>query len=195
MIGRLRGTLAGRSTVSVKESGILIDVAGVGYEVLVSPRTQAELPGTGEEIVVHTHLHGREDGITLYGFPSEAERNLFRVLITATGVGPKLALAILGSMTVAEVRRAVAAEDVDALTVVPGVGKRSAQKLVLELKPKLEDSEADVIEGTGANAQLRQALESLGYSNLEIREVSSTVDHSLPVAEQIRAALQALSRR
>ena len=190
MIGRLRGTLAGRSPTA-----ILIDVAGVGYEVLVTPRTQAELPGTGEEIVVHTHLHGREDGIALYGFPSEAERNLFRVLITATGVGPKLALAILGTMTVVEVRRAVAAEDVDALTVVPGVGKRSAQKLVLELKPKLEDSEADVIEGSGANAQLRQALESLGYTSVEIRDVSSSVDHSLPVAEQIRAALQALSRR
>lgn len=190
MIGRLRGTLAGRSPTA-----ILIDVGGVGYEVLVTPRTQVELPGTGEEIVVHTHLQGREDGIALYGFPSEAERNLFRVLITATGVGPKLALAILGTMTVVEVRRAVAAEDVDALTVVPGVGKRSAQKLVLELKPKLEDSEADVIEGSGANAQLRQALESLGYTSVEIRDVSSSIDHSLPVAEQIRAALQALSRR
>ena len=190
MIGRLRGTLAGRTSAA-----LLIDVAGVGYEVLVSPRTQAELPRTGEEIVVHTHLHGREDGILLYGFPSEAERNLFRVLITATGVGPKLALAILGTMTVAEVRRAIAAEDVDAITIVPGVGKRSAQKLVLELKPKLEDSEADVIDATGATAQLRQALESLGYTGVEIRDASSTVDHSLPVAEQIRAALQALSRR
>src|SRR5687768_5582598 len=188
MIGRLRGTLAGRSANS-----ILIDVAGVGYEVLVSPRTQAELPQTGEDIVVHTHLHGREDGILLYGFPSEAERNLFRVLITATGVGPKLALAILGTMSVTEVRRAIAAEDVDAITIVPGVGKRSAQKLVLELKPKLEDSEADVVDGTGSTAQLRQALESLGYTGVEIRDASATVDHSLPVAEQIRAALQALS--
>jgi holliday junction DNA helicase RuvA len=190
MIGRLRGTLAGRSSTT-----ILVEVAGVGEEVVVSPRTQAELPGTGEEIVVHTHLHGREDGIVLYGFPAEAERNLFRVLITATGVGPKLAIAILGAMTVGQVRRAVATEDVDALTTVPGVGKRSAQKLVLELKPKLEDSEADVIEGSGTSAQLRQALESLGYSAVEIREVSPAVDHSLPVADQIRAALQALSRR
>ena len=167
----------------------------MGYEVLVSPRTQAELPRTGEEIVVHTHLHGREDGITLYGFPSEAERNLFRVLITATGVGPKLALAILGTMTVAEVRRAVAAEDVDALTVVPGVGKRSAQKLVLELKPKLEDSEADVIDGTGGHAQLRQALESLGYTGSRSGRFRPQSINPLPVAEQIRAALQALSRR
>ena len=190
MIGRLRGTLTGRTSTA-----LLIDVAGVGYEVLVSPRTQAELPRTGEEIVVHTHLQGREDGILLYGFPSEAERNLFRVLITATGVGPKLALAILGTMTVAEVRRAIAAEDIDAITIVPGVGKRSAQKLVLELKPKLEDSEADVFDATGPTAQLRQALESLGYTGVEIRDASSTVDHSLPVAEQIRAALQALSRR
>ena len=176
-------------------TAILIDVAGVGYEVLVSPRTQAELPRAGDEIVVHIHLHGREDGIALYGFPTEAERNLFRVLMTASGVGPKLALAILGTMTVAEVRRAVAAEDADALTVVPGVGKRSAQKMVLELKPKLEDSEADVLGGTAGTAQLRQALEGLGYTSGEIRDVASIIDYSLPVAEQIRAALQTLSRR
>jgi len=190
VIGRLRGTLAGRSAIA-----LLIDVSGVGYEVLVTPRTQAELPGTGEEIVLHTHLHGREDGISLYGFPTDGERNLFRILITAAGVGPKLGLAILGSMTVSEIRRAVSTEDVDALTVVPGVGKRSAQKLVLDLKPKLEDSEAEVIDGTGSATPLRQALESLGYSTAEIREVSPNIDHSLPVAEQIRAALQALSQR
>jgi Holliday junction DNA helicase RuvA len=190
MIGRLRGLLAGRSTTA-----LVIEVGGVGYEVLVSPRTQAELPGTGEEIVVHTHLHGREDGIALYGFSTESERNLFRILMTAAGVGPKLALAILGTLSVPEIRRAVAAEDVDALTVVPGVGKRSAQKLVLDLKPKLEDSEADVIDGSGSTAQLRHALESLGYTSVEIRDASASIDHSLPVAEQIRAALQSLSRR
>lgn len=190
MIGRLRGTFVGRSA-----STITLDVSGVGYEVHVTPRTQSALPGIGEEVVVHTHLHGRDDGLILYGFAAEAERNLFRVLITATGVGPKLGQAILGSLSVTEIRRAVAAEDVDALTLVPGVGKRSAQKLVLELKPKLEDAEADVLEAAGTGAQLRQALEGLGYSSAEIRDASGKIDFQAPVADQIRAALQALSRK
>jgi Holliday junction DNA helicase RuvA len=190
MIGRLRGVLVGRSATT-----ITIEVAGVGYEVQVTPRTQSGLPGIGEELVVHTHLHGREDGLVLYGFASESERSLFRVLITASGVGPKLGQAILGSLTVSEIRRAVAAEDVDALTIVPGVGKRSAQKMVLELKPKLEDSEADVVHASGAGAQLRQALEGLGYTPAEIRDVAATIDFDSPIPDQIRAALQALSRK
>lgn len=190
MIGRLRGTLAGRTAASV-----LIDVAGVGYEVMVTPRTQTELPGTGEEVVIHTHLHGREDGITLFGFATEAERELFRVLITASGVGPKLAQGILGALTVSDIRRAIANEDVDALTVAPGVGKRSAQKLVLELKPKLEQSEALVVDGTSASSQMRQALENLGYSPSEIREVSPSIDVEAPVQLQIKEALRLLGRR
>lgn len=190
MIGRLRGTMVARSA-----STITIDVSGVGYELQVTPRTQASLPGIGEEVVVHAHLYGREDGVVLFGFASESERNLFRVLITASGVGPKLAQAILGSLSVSEIRVAIATDDVDALTIVPGVGKRSAQKLVLELKPKLEDSEAMVLESPGSTGQLRQALESLGYTPAEIREVSGTIDYEAPIPEQIRAALQALGRR
>lgn len=190
MIGRLRGILVGRSATTMT-----VEVAGVGYELQVTPRTQSSLPGIGEELVVHTHLHGREDGLILYGFASESERNLFRVLITASGVGPKLAQAMLSSLSVSEIRVAIATEDVDALTVAPGVGKRLAQKLLLELKPKLEDAEAVVLESTGSSAQLRQALEGLGYSAAEIREVSSTIDYEASIPEQIRAALQALSRK
>jgi Holliday junction DNA helicase RuvA len=190
MIGRLRGTLVGRS-----QTTITIDVSGVGYEVVATPRTQTNLPGIGEEAVVHTHLYGREDGMTLYGFASESERDLFRVLITASGLGPKLGQAILGVLSPTEVRRAIATEDVDALIVVPGVGKRSAQKMVLELKPKLDDEEATVVTGRGSGAELRQALEGLGYSAAEIRQTMLEVDRDLPVAEQIRHALQVLSRR
>ena len=190
MIARLRGTLVGRSP-----EGITLDVGGIGHEVLTTPRTQADLPGIGEELVIHTHLHVREDALTLFGFVSEGERNLFRVLITASGVGPKVALAILGALNVTEVRRAIVAEDFDALTVVPGVGKRSAQKLVLELKPKLEGEEAEVVMGTGTGAQLRQALEGLGYSTTEIRDALAASDPGQPVAEQIRIALQGLGRR
>ncbi|MGQ0847764.1 MAG: Holliday junction branch migration protein RuvA [Actinomycetota bacterium] len=190
MIGRLRGTLVARSP-----AGVTVDVIGVGYEVQVSPRTQATLPGVGDEVVIHTHLHGREDGLTLYGFGSEVERNLFRVLITATGVGPKLGLAILGSLSVVEIRRAIASEDADVLTVAPGVGKRLAQKIVLELKPKLEDDEADVLESSGAGGQLRQALESLGYNASEIRQAVADIDGLAPVSDQLRAALQVLGKR
>jgi Holliday junction DNA helicase RuvA len=190
MIGRLRGTLVGRSS-----GAIVIDVTGVGYEVVVTPRTQVELPGLGEEVVIHTHLQGREDGITLYGFPSEGDRDLFRVLLTATGVGPKLALGILGALTATEIRRAVATEDVDALTVAPGVGKRSAQKLVLELKPKMENVEATVLGAASASSQVRQALETLGYTPAEIREIATSLDVESPVQMQIKEALRLLGRR
>lgn len=190
MIGRLRGTLVSRTAEAVT-----IDVAGVGYEVFTTPRTQGDLPGIGEELVIHTHLNVREDALTFFGFVSEAERNLFRILITASGVGPKVGLAILASMSVSEIRRAIVTEDFDALTIVPGVGKRSAQKLVLELKPKLEGGEAEVIGGTGSAAMLRQALEGLGYSPSEVRDAVASADVSLPVAEQIRTALQSLGRK
>jgi Holliday junction DNA helicase RuvA len=181
--------------VARRGQAVLIEVGGVGYEVSVSPRTAASLPGLGEEVVVHTHLQGREDGISLYGFGSEADRDLFRVLLTVSGVGPKLALSVLATFTAAEIKRAVATEDVDALTTVPGVGKRSAQRLVLELKPKLADEEAMVLEGSGSGAQLRQALESLGYSSQEIREALPAVDTTLPLSDQVRAALRELGRR
>jgi Holliday junction DNA helicase RuvA len=190
MIGRLRGRLSARGPAAV-----LVEVNGVGYEINVSPRTQVELPGVGEEVVIHTHLHLREDGMSLYGFASEAERDLFRVLLTASGIGPKLALGILGSMSVTELRRAIANDDVDALTVVPGVGKRSAQKLVLELKPRLEQEEASVLAGDSATSQVRQALESLGYSPAEIREVWGSLDGGAPIPDQVKEALRLLGRR
>ena len=103
----------------------------------MTPRTVGELPPVGEEVVLHTHLHLREDGMALYGFTSESERQLFRMLITASGVGPKMALAVLGSSTADELRRIIVTEDVDSLTLVPGIGKRTAQKLILDLRPKL----------------------------------------------------------
>jgi holliday junction DNA helicase RuvA len=190
MIGRLRGVL-----VSRRPAGVVVEVGGVGYEILVAPRTLAVLPGMGEEVVVHTHLHGREDGITLYGFATEADRDLFRVLLTASGVGPKLGLAMLGTLSSDELRRVVATEDVDALTMVPGVGKRSAQKLLLDLRPKLADAEAAVLEGTGAPAQLRQALESLGYTGAEIRDVVTMIDPEADLSDQVRAALRELGRK
>ena len=186
MIGRLRGM-----RVSSREGAVCLDVGGVGYEVTMTPRDVAALPGVGEEIVVHTHTHVREDEIALYGFPSEADRELFRVLISASGVGPKVGMAILGSMTYREVMRAITQEDPDALTVAPGVGKRGAQKIVLELGPKLAGREIEVT-GTGGPAQVRSALEGLGYSTAEINAVIGDLDPDDPIPDQIKTALQRL---
>lgn len=188
MIGRLRGTL-----VSSSASGILIDVAGVGYEVAMTPRDIAGLPSIGEDIVVHTHSHVREDDLSLYGFESDRDRDLFRVLLGASGVGPKVAQAILASMSGADVIRAITSEDPDALTVAPGVGKRGAQKIVLELGPKLSGHEADVI-GAAGHGGVRQALEGLGYSTAEINEALKELDTTGTIEEQVKAALQRLAR-
>ncbi len=190
MIGRLRGTL-----VSLRATGVVLDVGGVGYEVFVTPRTVADLPSVGEEVVLHTHLVVREDAMLLHGFGGEAERDLFRVLLSASGIGPKVAMATLGALQPEKLRRAIAAEDVDTLTTVPGIGKRGAQKMVLELKPKITAADADTVVGTSTVAQVRDALEGLGYQAAEIREVMNDIEDEAPVAEQLRQALRSLGRR
>jgi Holliday junction DNA helicase RuvA len=148
----------------------------------------------GEEVVLHTHTHVREDEMSLYGFGSEPDRDLFRVLLGAGGVGPKLAMSILGSMTHDEIVRAIVTEDADSLTVVPGVGKRGAQKIVLELAPKLAGIDAEVV-GSPNTLTVRQALEGLGYSTEEINGVMSELDPGSTIEEQIKTALRALGRR
>ncbi|MGH8875160.1 MAG: Holliday junction branch migration protein RuvA, partial [Acidimicrobiia bacterium] len=190
VIGRLRGVL-----VATRPTGVVVEVGGVGYEVTVAPRRLADLPGLGEEIVLHTHLYVREDALALFGFTSERDRDLFRLLLSASGVGPKVAMGLLASMTAAQLRQAVLAEDADALAVAPGVGRRSAQKLILELRPKLADAEAELISSPVAASQVREALEGLGYQAAEIRDVIPMVDAEAPVAEQLRAALRELGRR
>ena len=188
MIGRLRGVL-----VSTREAGIVIDVSGVGYEVAMTTRDLVSLPGIGEEIVVHTHTYVREDDISLYGFAAESERELFRVLLTASGVGPKVAMALLASLTADEIIRAITGEDPDALTVASGVGKRGAQKIVLELGPKLAGRETDVVGGQSLGG-VRQALEGLGYSTAEINAVVRDLDPDETIQEQIKSALQRLAK-
>jgi Holliday junction DNA helicase RuvA len=173
---------------------VCIEVGGVGYEVTMTPRGLVALPGVGEEVVLHTHTHVREDEMSLYGFGSEPDRDLFRVLLGAGGVGPKLAMSILGSMTHDEIVRAIVTEDADSLTVVPGVGKRGAQKIVLELAPKLAGIDAEVV-GSPNTLTVRQALEGLGYSTEEINGVMSELDPGSTIEEQIKTALRALGRR
>lgn len=185
----VRGTLS-----HVGAEGVVVDVGGVGYEIAMTGRSLGELGGAGSEVTVFTHTHVREDAISLYGFPALADRQLFRVLLGASGVGPKVALAVLGSMSPDEVREAVANDDVAALTVVPGIGKRTAQKMILELRPKLAAMDSEIV-GSGSDAgQVRMALEGLGFTGAEISEALQTVDRSAPVPEQIRQALQQRGR-
>jgi Holliday junction DNA helicase RuvA len=190
MIGRLRGIVAS------KHAGrVLVDVAGVGYEVMVTPQTLVELPSVGEEGVLHTHLHVREDQMALFGFTTDEQRDLFRTLLGVSGVGPKVALAILGTLSTDELRGAVVAEDAAALTAVPGIGKRSAQKLMLELRPKLELPDAEVLSGGSSAVEVRQALDGLGYQSAEIREAMRELPSDLPVEELLRLSLQELGKQ
>lgn len=188
MIGRLRGLL-----VSSRETGITIEVAGVGYEVAMTTRDLASLPGIGEQIVVHTHTHVREEEISLYGFAGDADRDLFRVLLSASGVGPKVGMALLASMSGEAIVRAITRDDPEALTVAPGVGKRGAQKIVLELGPKLAGRETDVV-GSRALGGVRQALEGLGYSTAEINSVVADLNPDDPIEAQVKSALQILGK-
>ncbi len=187
MIGRLRGNVAERSGERV-----VIDVGGVGYEVAVTARDAVGLPREAD-VTLHVHTHVREESLDLYGFTSVGERDAFRLLLSASGIGPKVAMAMLSTFRLDELRRALVTEDVAALTAVPGIGKRSAQKLILELRPKFVG--ADATPGSSAVGQVREALEGLGYAPGEINEAVAGLDPETPVADQIRAALQSLGRR
>jgi Holliday junction DNA helicase RuvA len=190
VIGLLQGRVASKGP-----SGVLIVTGGVGFEVSMSPRGLVDMPGVGSEALVHTHLHMKEDLVALYGFTSADERDLFRILLGATGVGPKLALAILGAMRPADLRRAILTEDIDALTVVPGIGKRSAQRLVLDLRARLEMPDAEMITAGSAVAEARAALAGLGYQAAEIRGALEGLPADGEVEVILRSALQRLGRR
>lgn len=189
MIGRLRGSLA-----SVHGETVIVDVGGVGYEVAVTSRTFLELPSLGSEIVLHTHLHVREDQMALFGFTAADDRNLFRLLLGTSGIGPKVGLAILATMSADDLRRVVATDDVAALTSVPGIGKRTAQKLLLELRPKLEVPDGD-LQLSGPLSEVRSALEGLGYQPDEISVALRELPPDLPVAEMLRESLRVLGKR
>lgn len=189
MIGRLRGTIVERSVDSV-----VLDVAGVGYAVAVTPRSLVALPAVGEEAVVHTHLYVREDQLALYGFANAEERDLFELLLGAPGVGPKVALAISATFTPDELRTAVSTNDQASLTSVPGIGKRSAEKLMVELRPKMDVIGESTI-ATGPLSEAREALEGLGYGTDEIRGILSSLGSDLPVEELVKQSLQQLGKR
>ena len=189
MIGRLRGELADKAL-----DRVLIDVGGVGYDVAVTPRTVASLPAVGLPTVLHTHLHVREDIMALYGFGSVDERDIFQILIGVSGVGPKLGLAVLATFSPDQLRNVVVTEDVSALTSVPGIGQRSAQKLLLELQPKLDVPDSPLQTGS-VMAEVREALEGLGYQSAEIREVLRDIPADGSVEDTLRRALQKLGKQ
>ena len=198
MIAMLRGTV-----VSSGLGDVILDVGGVGYQVHVPAGTLIGPPGA--QLTLHTHLAVREDAMTLYGFPDAGGRALFTILLGVTGVGPKLALAALGTLGSTGLRRAVVTEDVDALTVVPGLGKKSAQRMILELREKLGALAADGIPGaTGgggpagdARTEVRQALAGLGYVPSEVAAALERLDPAPDDTpeELLRDALRVLAPR
>ena len=180
MIARLRGTVAARTA-----AGVVLDVGGVGYLVAATPRVSARV---GEEATVETYLHVREDALQLYGFASTDERELFELLLGVSGVGPKVALAIVSGSTPVELRRAIAREDTARFEAIPGIGRKTAQRVVLELKEKIAVS-AGAETARGA-VLARDALVELGWSLLDAERALAGVDESLPVEDQVRHALK-----
>ena len=195
MIGSVRGTVLDRSATEV-----IVDVNGIGYRVLVSPSTVVAVGATGSTVTLHTHLHVREDALTLYGFTTPDERACFEALLGAHGVGPALALAILSVHRPASLRQSLAEDDVDALCLVPGVGKKTAARLLLELKARLDlpDGDLSVVLGTadtpgGARSEVRQALATLGYGPEEIRDAIRDLPPDGDVQRLLKDALTRLS--
>jgi Holliday junction DNA helicase RuvA len=194
VIGFLRGTLVDRSP-----NEVLLDVQGVGYRVLVAPDTIASLGEPGATAIVHTYLHVREDALTLYGFPTRDERACFEALLGAHGVGPALAMAILSVHRPPSLRQVLATDDVDALCLVPGVGKKTAARLLLELKARLDlpDGDLGAILGErgGSHGEVREALVALGYGPEEVRDALRDLPVDGEVSRLLKDALSRLSMR
>ncbi len=180
MISRLRGTVVARTP-----AGLVLEVGGVGYLVAATPRVSARV---GDEAIVETHLHVREDALQLYGFASADERELFELLLGVSGIGPKVALAIVSGSPPAELRRAIARDDLARFEAIPGIGRKTAQRVVMELKDKL----AEPAGAGSARGELmaRDALVELGWSVVDADRALADVDESLSVEEQVRAALK-----
>jgi Holliday junction DNA helicase RuvA len=190
MIGRITGTLAEKSPPLV-----LVDVQGVGYEVDVPMSTFYNLPGLGEKVVLLTHFVVREDAQQLFGFLTAAERSTFRQLVKISGIGPRMALALLSGLSVAELSQAVAAQDSARLVKVPGIGKKTAERLLLELKGKLApDLALPQAASTEAGNDIVQALMALGYNEREAAAALKALPADVGVSDGIKLALKALNK-
>ncbi|MBA1146259.1 Holliday junction branch migration protein RuvA [Ectothiorhodospiraceae bacterium WFHF3C12] len=204
MIGRLRGQV-----IEKHPPVVLVDVAGVGYEVEVPLSTFHDLPGAGEAVTLHTHLAIKEDAHSLYGFASQRERTVFRTLIRISGVGPKLALTLLSGMRVEELLGCIEAQDTSALTRVPGVGKKTAERLLVELRDRIDGlgllpsaaagtgvaPAGETPAATDAVSEAVAALIALGYKPPEASQMVRKLDASERSSEElIRMALQGAAR-
>ena len=197
MIGYLRGTVA-----SLKPATCLLDVNGVGYRVYISDATRRDL-AKGKEAQLFTYLSVREDALQLYGFRTEQEYDMFLALIGTSGIGPKVALGILSSITISRLAAAITNQQTSVLTKLPGIGKKSAERLILELKDKLSFASAqdeqltltsDVPVGDDILSQTSAALESLGYTSGEIAAVLPKLSGTTDVQAALKQALKLLAR-
>ena len=192
MIGRLTGTLLEKNPPQ-----ILLDVQGVGYEVDVPRSTVYNLPDLGARVTLYTHLVVREDAHLLYGFLTENERRAFRLLTRISGIGAKMALAVLSGLSVAELAQAVTMQESGRLTKIPGIGKKTAERILLEMKDKLG---ADLTSAVGvhraapASADVLHALLALGYSDKEAVAAVKELPDGVAVADGIRHALKRLAK-
>ena len=192
MIGRIAGTLLEKSPPQ-----ILVDVNGVGYDVEVSMSTFYNLPATGERVTLFTHLQVREDAHLLYGFGTDAERRVFRQLLKISGVGARTALALLSGLSIGELIEAVSSQEAGRLVRVPGIGKKTAERLLLVLKDKLG---AELAPGSGAHrarpasSDILNALASLGYNDKEAQAAVEHLPDGLSVSDGIRQALKSFAK-
>jgi Holliday junction DNA helicase RuvA len=188
VIARLRGRPAGRTP-----DGLVVDVNGVGYLVAATPAVLRRAE-TGEEVTVETYLHVREDAMQLYGFADAGERELFTHLLTVSGIGPKVALAVVSGSPTDELRRAIALGDHARFQAIPGIGKKTAERIVLELKEKIGAAEMDVVVSSAAGTEphlvARDALVELGYTVAEAEQALAHTDPDLPAEERVRQALR-----
>jgi len=196
MIGSLRGTLGARTAANE----VLVEVGGVGYRVAVTTGTAAGFGATGSPVFLHVHTHVREDAIVLYGFLHDDERRCFEVLLGAHGVGPALALNILSRLSPATLSTAVLEDDVATLCDVPGIGRKTAARLLIDLKSRLDLPDLSATEAVGpaarsARNETRAALTELGYSPEEIRAALEGLDQDLEVSELLKLALRELAAR
>src|SRR3954454_14888048 len=184
MIARLRGKPVASTT-----EGLVLDVAGVGYLVAATPSAVRKAEGV-DEVTVETYLHVREDVLQLYGFAERAERELFVQLLSVNGVGPKVALAIVSGSPAEELRRAIVREDAARFQAIPGIGKKTAERIVLELKEKLEATAVTAIGSESPHLVARDALVELGYSVTDAERALAETDADASPEERVRQALR-----
>jgi holliday junction DNA helicase RuvA len=193
MIAHLRGRLLAK-----QPNQVIVEAAGVGYDVTISVPTYSELPGVGSEVALHIHTHVREDQIALYGFLQPSEKRWFEKLITVSGIGPKLAMTILSGMPADSMIGAIRGNDIARLTKIPGIGKKTAERMVLELRDKLpppnESAISRVASLTPVEEDVLSALMNLGYQRAAAEKSLSSANKNQPFEAMFRQALVVLSK-